>query len=775
MVAGLAAGGSPAAAVTGDTGVRATLPAAASSIYQINDAVWALAYSNGVLFAGGDFTSTRPPGAAKGTSETAMNRLAAFNASTGVPCTAATPCPGLVGGVWKNPQIDGRVWSLNVSPDGKTLYAGGDFIYAGGTQHRKAAAFDLTRSGSPVTPWNPVLNGTVRAIASTSTSVYLGGAFTTVNGVSQPYLAGFDRATLAFQPTFTPVVNASVYALTPGPAVSDPDRLVLGGTFRTVNGEAHSGIAQVDYATGTVNGPMSNTIIPGVVGETRSDVKALITDDSRIYVGAEGTGKGIFDGQTSVDPVSGSIIWQNNCPGATQALALLRNELYVGSHTHDCSSVPTGGLPQNPYQTGSKAWHHLLAQQAVADPGAPTSGGRLLTWWPLLNAGPTNGAAANELGPRALATDGTTLFVGGQTTMVNGVPQQGLIRFSPGGPGLPPTAPVASATNPGTGTNTVRFTSSSDPDDRTLTYTVTRNDGTVVFNQADVYSPWWVNQAFVVRDRNAPAGATYTVTAADAAGLTASTTVNPTVTSGYANVVLTDKPNLYWKLDETSGTTAKDSSGRNQTGYFRNAVTLNRPGAIDGNAAVTQAAAYSTNISQNVARYTPPTTYSLELWFRSTSTAGGRLLGWSNAASGQSAHPDRTIYMAKTGQLLFTTFQTTTDTSKQCAYGNFYYVAGVCYAWAKQDYNDGGWHHVVATQSPSAGMTLYVDGVSVAAMPLGNASPTYAGLWRVGGDNVNQLPRSGGGSGLAGDVDEVAVYPTALTPVQVVAHYQAGQ
>jgi hypothetical protein len=773
---GLVAGGSGASAITGDPGPEATLPAAASSIWQTNDAVWSLAYSNGVLFAGGDFTSIRPPGSAKGSNEAPMSRLAAFNAATGEPCTAATPCPGLVGGVWKNPGIDARVWSVNVSPDGKTLYAGGDFIYAQGKQHRKAAAFDLTKAGAPVNAWNPVLNGTVRAIASTGTTVYLGGAFTTVNGVSQPRLAAFDRTTLAFKPSFAPVVDGSVYALTPGPSGNDPNNLVLGGTFRTVNGQPHSAIAQVDYSTGTVNGPMSNTIIPGIVGATRSDVKTLITDSQRIYAGAEGTGHGIFDGQVSVDPTTGNIIWKDNCLGATQALALIGNDLYIGSHTHDCASLPLGGLPQNPYQTGSKAWHHLLAQQAVADPGNPNTGGQLLTWWPVLNAGPTNGATANELGPRALATDGTSLFVGGQSTTVNGVPQQGLTRFTPGGTGLSPTTPVVTANNPGTGTNTIRFTSSSDPDDRYLTYTVTRSDGTVVYSNANVYSPWWVNQAYVVRDRTAPAGSTYTVKVTDAAGLSASTTVTPILTSGYKAAVLANTPTFYWRLDETSGIVAKDSSGHNLTGTYRNAITLNKPGAIDGDAAITEGPALSTNISQTAAAKAPPATYSLELWFRTTSTSGGRLIGWSNAASGQSAHPDRTIYMGTNGQLLYTTFQTTTDPTKQCAYGNFYYVKNACYAWAKQDYNDGGWHHVVATQSPTQGMILYVDGVQVATMPLGTAPATYAGLWRVGGDVMTSFPRAPkNNGGLAGDIDEVAVYPTVLTPAQVLSHYQAGQ
>src|SRR5688500_11107092 len=56
-----------------------------------------------------------------------------------------------------------------------------------------------------------------------------------------------------------------------------------------------------------------------------------------------------------------------------------------------------------------------------------------------------------------------------------------------------------------------------------------------------------------------------------------------TVTAQYANIVLADNPTAYWRLGETSGTTAVDSSvpGGNQ-GTYLNGVTLGIPGAIPG-------------------------------------------------------------------------------------------------------------------------------------------------------------------------------------------------
>ena len=57
-----------------------------------------------------------------------------------------------------------------------------------------------------------------------------------------------------------------------------------------------------------------------------------------------------------------------------------------------------------------------------------------------------------------------------------------------------------------------------------------------------------------------------------------------TLQSPYANVVLTDGPAGYWRLDETSGTTAANlgSLGGAADGTYLNGVTLGLPGAIAG-------------------------------------------------------------------------------------------------------------------------------------------------------------------------------------------------
>src|SRR4051812_22170084 len=50
---------------------------------QIDGVVWSQTVVNGVDYAGGQFTSSRPAGAAAGTSETGRGNLIAYDVSTG--------------------------------------------------------------------------------------------------------------------------------------------------------------------------------------------------------------------------------------------------------------------------------------------------------------------------------------------------------------------------------------------------------------------------------------------------------------------------------------------------------------------------------------------------------------------------------------------------------------------------------------------------------------------------------------------------------------------
>src|SRR5450755_3240374 len=103
------------------------ISAAAAPSWQTNNTVWALAVAKGMVYVGGSFTSVRPPGDPAGRGQVARSYLAAFSARTG----------GLLS---FQPRIGGPVTALAVSPNGRTLYAGGQFSHVGGTARDNLAA-----------------------------------------------------------------------------------------------------------------------------------------------------------------------------------------------------------------------------------------------------------------------------------------------------------------------------------------------------------------------------------------------------------------------------------------------------------------------------------------------------------------------------------------------------------------------------------------------------------------------------------------------------------
>src|SRR5439155_3248036 len=144
-----------------------------------------------------------------------------------------------------------------------------------------------------------------------------------------------------------------------------------------------------------------------------------------------------------------------------------------------------------------------------------------------------------------------------------------------------------------------------------------------------------------------------------------------------------------------------------------------------------------------------PDTFSLEAWFQTTSTGGGKIVGFGDQPSGWSSNYDRHVYMDGSGTVYFGVW-TGSATTVQSAPG----------------FNDGRWHHVVASLG-SGGLAMYLDGALVGRNTSTTSGQSYRGYWRIGGDNT-----WAGAQFFAGSVDEVAIYPTVLTADQVAAHHR---
>jgi PKD repeat protein len=247
---------------------------------------------------------------------------------------------------------------------------------------------------------------------------------------------------------------------------------------------------------------------------------------------------------------------------------------------------------------------------------------------------------------------------------------------------------------------------------------------------------------------------TLVVTDDQGAPSTAAATLNvkPLPADAYGMAVVGDNPTFYWRLNEANGSTAADESVNGVNGVYSGGITYQTPSTVTGPTGTGITTNGSDSQVTSGQTFTNPTVYSEELWFNTTTTTGGKLIGFGDQPTGFSGNYDRHVWMLNSGQLEFGVWTGNPNTIT-----------------SPNSYNDGKWHQVVATEGPS-GMVLYVDGQPVGTNG-NNQAQSYTGYWRVGGDVT------WGGSDsqyFAGAIDEVAVYPTALSAGQVAAHYNAA-
>jgi fibronectin type 3 domain-containing protein len=229
--------------------------------------------------------------------------------------------------------------------------------------------------------------------------------------------------------------------------------------------------------------------------------------------------------------------------------------------------------------------------------------------------------------------------------------------------------------------------------------------------------------------------------------------VNSAPADDYGKAVFNDDPSLYWRLDETAGSDAADSSYFKQNpGTYGSDVGMGVPGVV-GNAA-------SFNGDTNSSVYdsgstSAPSAFTEEAWFKTTTQSGGKLIGFENSPTGNGSNYDKQVYMTNDGTIVFGV-----------------YVGFVSAIQSRSGLNDGKWHQVVATQD-AGGMKLYIDGALVASNGT-TANQSFSGYWRIAGGNIGGWPSSPSSFEYTGQLDEVAVYPAALSAASVAEHYGLG-
>ena len=158
-----------------------------------------------------------------------------------VPATAWNPDPSNTNPI---PSYIGTgIFALTV--DGSTVYTGGAFTSIGGRPRANIAALDAATGTA--TDWNPGANFYVQALSVSGSTVYAGGSFTSIGGQARSYVAALD-ATTGTATAWDPSANNHVVAL-----AVDGSTVYAGGGFRSIGGLPQSGIAALgDNTTATL-------------------------------------------------------------------------------------------------------------------------------------------------------------------------------------------------------------------------------------------------------------------------------------------------------------------------------------------------------------------------------------------------------------------------------------------------------------------------------------------------------------------------------------------
>lgn len=229
----------------------------------------------------------------------------------------------------------------------------------------------------------------------------------------------------------------------------------------------------------------------------------------------------------------------------------------------------------------------------------------------------------------------------------------------------------------------------------------------------------------------------------------------PTPGATYRSAVLADSPAGYWRLDETSGSTAADSSSHGKTGtYSSSGVTRGVAGALVGDTdpAASFDGANGTVSVNGVGAFAGTAPFSAEAWVNPSvfpANTWGRILAQEDTTTNT---PGWALYLDASAGTLSAVRSDTTGAD---------YVGGSTALPLNQ------WSHVVLTYDGSA-MRLYLNGQPTDSAPTTRSLPTSSAPLGIASSFGTGQPFTGG-------VDEPAIYTTALSADRVSKHYQAGK
>lgn len=222
---------------------------------------------------------------------------------------------------------------------------------------------------------------------------------------------------------------------------------------------------------------------------------------------------------------------------------------------------------------------------------------------------------------------------------------------------------------------------------------------------------------------------------------------------GYRAAVMADNPIAYWRLGESSGTTAVDEKGLYNGTYVGN-PTLGVAGAVAGNTAVSVSSGKYVSLPHNSGRK-PQFPFTLECWI------------YMNAAG----LFKNALVLDKFDSVYYgPIIQVSTNNSIAAYIGN----GGPAGSISRRSYgtvdtfSSGQWLHIAIVWQSVLNCLIYVNGSSKATTTSGSATNMVysSNAGRIGENLDGTLP-------LNSTIDEVAIYDKALSAERILAHYNA--
>ncbi len=441
---------------------------------------------------------------------------------------------------------------------------------------------------------------------------------------------------------------------------------------------------------------------------------AVLLPDGRVLSAGHDNGAQ----QTTAEIYSPPYLFQGPRPTISSAPSSLSYGGQFTISTPQASSIQRVALIRP-----SSTTHSLHADQRYVDLSFTATSGTTLS-----ATAPANGTAA-PAGPYMLFLVSSS-----------GVPSvASFLSVTGGTPNLP--APTISGFSPPSGSvgSVVDITGTNFTGASAVTF------NNVAATQFSVASPTHITATV-------PSGATTGRIRVTTAGGTATSTTDFTVittpppSSPYRDAVLADSPVGYWRLAETEGL-AMDVTGNAAPGSYLGGVTRGVAGALAGDANL--AARFDgtddfISVPDNNA-LDHGDVFSYELWIKRGALQGvtQRLLHKGAGVASLGFGLNNKVVLISGG------------------------TPAVTMATSAIALTDQAWHHLVATKNGND-VHIYVDGFDQTAA---GAAVTLS--FNATALNIGRA--STGSAYVSGDIDEVAIYPTALSATRVLAHYQAGR